>query len=223
MLLFWGKVYVPRDEAIRRDIVWGHHDSLLGGHPSHWKTYELVSHNYWWPGMSNFVECYVPGCDTCAHTKNIPRRQVGPLQPNAVPVGPWQSITCNFVTKTEHVNQEMEQYLRAFTDVQQENWSALLPMAEFTHNTHAHSATHSSPFAMLYGYDPEFMIGPSEHLSTVPATDEHLKGLCHAQDDSKAALEVACFDSALGRMSSRPWIKSGELRVSGNVLGSTPS
>ena len=93
--------------------------------------------------------------------------------------------------QTERVNQEMEQYLRAFTDVRQENWSALLPMAEFAHNTRAHSATRSSPFALLYGYDPEFMIAPSEHLSTVPAADERLEGLRRAQDDAKAALEVA--------------------------------
>ena len=55
--------------------------------------------------------------------------------------------------QTERVNQELEQYLRAFVDHRQSNWAGLLPMAEFAHNNHAHSATKVSPFYALYGYN----------------------------------------------------------------------
>ena len=70
LLLFRGKVYVPNDPDLRRRVVRNFHDSLPAGHPGRWKTYELVSRNYWWPGLSVFVEKYVTGCDTCARTKN---------------------------------------------------------------------------------------------------------------------------------------------------------
>ena len=48
LLLFRGKVYVPKDLELRRDIVALHHDTVAVGHPGRWKTYELVSRNYWW-------------------------------------------------------------------------------------------------------------------------------------------------------------------------------
>ena len=99
LILFQGKVYVPKDEGNRRDIVKTYHDSLPAGHPGRWKTYELVSRNYWWPGMSSFVEKYVSGCDTCVRTKNSNRKPMGLLKPNEAPRGPWQSITCDFITQ----------------------------------------------------------------------------------------------------------------------------
>lgn len=34
----------------------------------------------------------------------------------------------------EHVNQTLEQYLRVYCNYQQDNWSALLPLAEFAYN-----------------------------------------------------------------------------------------
>lgn len=99
LILYQGKVYVPKDETIRWDIVKTYHDSIPVGHPGRWKTFEMVSRNYWWPGMSNFVERYVAGCDTCARTKNRSQRPVGLLQPNEAPTGPWQTISCDFITQ----------------------------------------------------------------------------------------------------------------------------
>jgi len=43
--------------------------------------------------------------------------------------------------QTEHINQELDQYLRLFVNEQQDNWYDLLPMAEFQHNNHIHSTT----------------------------------------------------------------------------------
>jgi len=41
----------------------------------------------------------------------------------------------------EHVNQELDQYLQLFVNKQQDDWYDLLPMVEFQHNNHVHSAT----------------------------------------------------------------------------------
>jgi hypothetical protein len=56
LILFRGKIYVPADDNLRRDIVKLHHDSLAAGHPGQYKTYELLSRELWWPGMSVFVK-----------------------------------------------------------------------------------------------------------------------------------------------------------------------
>ena len=56
--------------------------------------------------------------------------------------------------ETEQVNQELETYLRLFTSNMPEEWSTLLPMAEFAHNSATHSITQKTPFFLMMGYEP---------------------------------------------------------------------
>src|SRR5258708_4857755 len=58
LVMYRGCMYVPKDPQL-------HHDSVMTGHPGQWKTLELFSHNYWWPGISHYVASYVAGCDVC--------------------------------------------------------------------------------------------------------------------------------------------------------------
>ena len=58
-----GKVYVPKDEKLRAEIIRLHHDMPIGGHRGQWKTVELVTRNFWWPGITKKVKRYVEGCD----------------------------------------------------------------------------------------------------------------------------------------------------------------
>ena len=51
-----GRVYVLKDEKLRVEIIWLHHDALMVGHREQWKTIELVTRNYWWPGMTKEVK-----------------------------------------------------------------------------------------------------------------------------------------------------------------------
>ena len=104
LLLFRGKVYVPKDTELRRDLVKLHHDSPAAGHPGRWKTLELVSRNYWWPGMSKFINEYVSTCDVCNRTKTFPAKPQGPLKPNQTPEGPWQIITSDYIVKLPSSN-----------------------------------------------------------------------------------------------------------------------
>lgn len=99
LLLFRGKVYIPKNIELRRDLVKIHHDSLAAGHPGRWKTLELLSRNYWWPGMSKFMNEYVSTCDSCNRTKTFPAKPQGPLKPNEAPEGPWQIITSDMIVE----------------------------------------------------------------------------------------------------------------------------
>ena len=69
IILYHGQFYVPRDDILRHEIVKRYHDHVATGHPGQWKTYELVSREFWWPGISTFVKSYVDGCATCQATK----------------------------------------------------------------------------------------------------------------------------------------------------------
>ncbi len=68
LLLYHGKVYVPKDVALRTNIVKTHHNLPPAGHPSQAKMLELVSQNSWWPNMGKFIKDYVDMCDTCRQT-----------------------------------------------------------------------------------------------------------------------------------------------------------
>jgi hypothetical protein len=48
--------------------------------------------------------------------------------------------------QTKWMNQEIETYLRFFTNHDQSDWSQQLPLAEFTYNDHRNKATGFSPF-----------------------------------------------------------------------------
>jgi hypothetical protein len=97
LVTFRGCVYVPQDADLRRDIVAAHHDSAITGHPGRWKTLELVSRNYWWPGISRYVAAYVRGCDACNRTKTFPARPMGMLMPNRVPDRRWQIVSTDLI------------------------------------------------------------------------------------------------------------------------------
>ena len=99
LLLHRGKVYVPKDQSLRLDLIKLHHDMPTAGHPGRWKMLELLTRNYWWPGMTIDVKKYVQGCDTCLRNKPAHTAPYGLLQPNEVPGGPWEIITIDLITQ----------------------------------------------------------------------------------------------------------------------------
>ena len=93
------RVYMPKDEKLRVEIIWLHHDTPVAGHGGQWKMVELVTRNYWWPGVTKEVKRYVEGCDQCQRMKNRTEMPAGKLRPNQVPERPWQHISVDFITK----------------------------------------------------------------------------------------------------------------------------
>jgi len=63
LVLKEGKVYVPRDEELRTEVIQLHHDVPAVGHGGQWKTVELVTRNYWWPGVTRDIRKYMEGCN----------------------------------------------------------------------------------------------------------------------------------------------------------------
>jgi hypothetical protein len=58
----------------------------------------------------------------------------------------------------EHINWEVEKYLRMFSNYQQDDWVDWLLLAEFTYNNVVHETT---------GYLP-FYLNRGQHLRTLP-------------------------------------------------------
>ena len=73
--------------------------------------------------------------------------------------------------QTERVNQTLEQYLRCYCNYQQDNWAALLPLAEFAYNNAPNETTGTSPFFANKGYHPNLAVHPERDLASARARD----------------------------------------------------
>jgi hypothetical protein len=73
--------------------------------------------------------------------------------------------------QTERVNQTLEQYLRVYCNYQQDNWSTLLPLAEFTYNNAPNATTGVSPFFANKGYHPSITVHPERDLASSRAQE----------------------------------------------------
>jgi len=71
----------------------------------------------------------------------------------------------------ERANQTLEQYLHIYRNYQQDNWSELLPLAEFTYNNAPSATTGVSPFFANKGYHLNISIHPECDLSSALARD----------------------------------------------------
>ena len=64
-----GRIYVL-EEKLRGEIIRLHHDTPVEGHGGRWKIAELVTRNYWWPGVTKEVGRYIDRCNVYQRYKN---------------------------------------------------------------------------------------------------------------------------------------------------------
>ena len=69
------------------------------GHGGRWKTVELVTRNYWWPGVTRDIGRYVERCDLCQRIKNRTEEVAEKLKLSEILEKPWTHRTVDFITK----------------------------------------------------------------------------------------------------------------------------
>jgi L-fucose mutarotase/ribose pyranase (RbsD/FucU family) len=80
--------------------------------------------------------------------------------------------------QTERYNQELEQYLQAFCNFRQDDWTKWLPLAQFAHNSQVSTATNKSPFQALYGFNP-MSYPPLPTIFNFPSVERQIQDLEH--------------------------------------------
>ncbi|KAF8757112.1 hypothetical protein RHS01_03964 [Rhizoctonia solani] len=65
LLWYRGKLVVPDSEPLKEQLLREFHNSPLAGHPGQQRTLELLSRNYWWPGMKSTAKEWVECCPVC--------------------------------------------------------------------------------------------------------------------------------------------------------------
>jgi Integrase zinc binding domain len=256
------------DNELRREVLSLYHDHRLAGHPGISKTLDLLTRDYWWPTVKDFVTSYVKGCVVCQSSKANtvrPRAPPFPITPTAEAM-PFETVAMDLITDlpesegfdaiftvtdhdtmkatvfipcnktidalnatqlyTKHVfpyygaprkiisnrdprftaqlakelcrlldvkqnistayhpqtdgqsecsNQWLEQYVRIYTNYQQTDWAAWLPLAQYVHNSWTSSTTRKTPFDLLMGYTPRLHVSTSQsHLPEAASRRDRL-------------------------------------------------
>ena len=84
--------------------------------------------------------------------------------------------------QTERMNQTLEQYLQIYCNYQQDNWSSLLSLAEFSYNNAYQSTIKCSPFYANYGYHPTFNVDIRQSHLSAPAAQTFAESLQSLHD-----------------------------------------
>jgi RNase H-like domain found in reverse transcriptase/Reverse transcriptase (RNA-dependent DNA polymerase)/Integrase zinc binding domain/Chromo (CHRromatin Organisation MOdifier) domain/Integrase core domain/Retroviral aspartyl protease len=99
LILRNGLIYIPEDPKIKLQILQSRHDSRTSGHLGHEKTLELITRDYYWPRMRQFVKEYINTCDTCARNKSPRQKPHGTLHPLPIPSAPWSSVSMDYIVE----------------------------------------------------------------------------------------------------------------------------
>jgi RNase H-like domain found in reverse transcriptase/Integrase zinc binding domain len=91
---------VVEDNKLRREVSSLYHDHRLAGHPGISKTLDLLTRDYWWPTVKDFVTSYVKGCAVCQSSKANtirPRAPPFPIMPVAEAL-PFETVAMDLIT-----------------------------------------------------------------------------------------------------------------------------
>ena len=97
LLYFKNRLYIPA--AACHALISSVHASPATGHGGFFRTYTLLSRDYWWPGMSSFIRCFVAGCALCQQMKVNTHPTVPPLSPLPSTCSrPFQPLSVDLIT-----------------------------------------------------------------------------------------------------------------------------
>ncbi|KAI5356472.1 hypothetical protein L3X38_009368 [Prunus dulcis] len=178
-LMVGTRLYVPNDEALKREILEEAHSSAFAMHPGSTKMYHTLREHYWWPFIKKEIAEYVRKCLICQQVKVERQEPSGLLQPLPIPEWKWEHLTMDFVFKlprtrnkhdgvwvivdrltksafltdgqSEGTIQTLEDMLRACALQFREDWDEKLPLMEFAYNNSYQASIRMSPFDALYG------------------------------------------------------------------------
>jgi hypothetical protein len=79
--------------------------------------------------------------------------------------------------QSEQANARVEQYIRIYGNMEQDNWASLLPLAQYVHNSWENSTIGYTPFKLLIGHMP--VVHTSHDATTVPEVEKWKEWLEH--------------------------------------------
>ena len=104
LILYKNQIYIPDCNELKLTVIRQANDAKEEGHFGWDKRLELLTRNYYWPNLEEWVKTYVQTCNTCQRKKTARYRKHGCSQPLDVPYRAWQHIFMDFITDLPKVN-----------------------------------------------------------------------------------------------------------------------
>ena len=98
LLYYKNRLYIPANEDLQTHIAKGCYDLQVAGHFGQDKTLEIITRDFYWKGLTNWVNDYVRSCTTCQQMKAPRHACFGLLHPLQVPFAAWASTSVDFIT-----------------------------------------------------------------------------------------------------------------------------
>ena len=203
----------------------------MAGHGGKWKTVELITRNYWWPGVKRDVGKYIKRCDLCQRMKNRTEEVAEKLKLSEVPEKPWIHLTVDFITKLPIV---------AGKDAILVIYDRLSKMTHFVATTEGTSAEglarlfrdnmwklHRLPESMVLDRGPQFVAELTKELNRMLEIKTRLSTVFHPQTDGQTErmnqeLEQYLRFFVNHRQKNWPeWLASAEFAVNNKVHTTT--
>ena len=148
--------------SLRESVLEVAHDSILGGHLATKKTYDRVTSNFFWPGVSNDVSRYCQSCDICQRT--IPKGRC--LSVRQLQTTPYHA-QCNGLV--ERWNGTLRRMLQKMAAERPSDWDRYIPALLFSYREVAQASLGFSPFELVYG---KSVRGPMSVLRDIWADED---------------------------------------------------
>ena len=92
-LMLGNRIYVPKVDDLRREILDEAHSAPYAMHPGSSKMYQMLKSHFWWPKMKKEVAEFVSKFMTCQQIKSEHQAPVGKLHPLPIPEWIWEKNT----------------------------------------------------------------------------------------------------------------------------------
>lgn len=97
-LYVWGRLCIPNDTNLKRELLSEAHNSAYSIHPGCTKMYNDLKRHYWWSDMKCEITIYVSRCLVCQQVKAEYQVSSGLLQPIMIPKWKWDRVTMVIVS-----------------------------------------------------------------------------------------------------------------------------
>ena len=182
-----GRIYVPNNKDIKKEILKEHHDPADVGHLGQHRMQELIKRTYWWPGLKEDIKKYVQECIKCQQNKVQHQKKAGELHPLEIPEEPWQDISIDMIGPLPRSN-KMDAIL-----VIMNRFTKMIRLKATTTNISSEEVAkiyrdeiwkiHGIPKTILSDCGPQFALKFMEDLTRVLGTKRKLSTAYHPQTD----------------------------------------
>jgi hypothetical protein len=159
VLWFEYRLVVPKDQALRKNILDEAHLSKFSMHPGRNKMYHNFRPLYWWTRMKREIDKYMSECDTYQRVKASHLTTLGTLQPLPIPSWKWEDISMDFIVGLPNTSRHHDSI-----------WVIVDRLTNAAHFLPVHTTHRAEKYAEIY-------IDQVVHLHGIPKTIISDRGL----------------------------------------------